>query len=123
MCHCTLAPRGTQDGCGLEQRPHRDRLVGLAMDQKNRRRIGPERGRRSRQHPGIADDGGRLCGPREADMQRHHRALAEADERKAVIAEFHARELGVGETRSARRPRFPTPRFISCGSMREIGNH
>ena len=44
---------------------------------------------------GIAEHGGRRDGAAEAQMQCHHRALAEADKRKAFGPEIVCREFGV----------------------------
>jgi hypothetical protein len=52
-----------------------------------------------------------------ADMQRHHGALAEADQHQTVGAEPIARQLGVEEAVDG-RPAATTPRQYSVGSRR-----
>src|SRR3984957_848833 len=56
------------------------------------------------QYAGIADDRGRRALAAQAHMQRHHRALAEADQREARFVEAEAREFRI-EKDVERRPR------------------
>jgi len=80
-----------------EHRFGRDHLIGIAMNQQDRRRIGRQRLhlRAARQHAGITDDRSRLHRASQTDMQRHHRTLAEANERQAIGGKFKAREFGI----------------------------
>ncbi len=79
-------------------------VVLVAMHQQDRRRAA--RGRAGRgfaevlradQHAGIAQDRGRRPLAAKSDMQRHHGALAEADERQLALVEAGAGELAVEE--------------------------
>ena len=65
------------------------------------------------QHPRIPDDAGRRPPTPQADMQRHHGSLAEADQRQLRLVEAEARELGV-EERVDRAPRLDdaVPAFL-----------
>ena len=62
------------------------------MDEQHRRPLLQLRRQvlRPREQPRIADDAGNGVRPARADMQRHHRALAEADQREAVVGEAEA---------------------------------
>jgi 1-acyl-sn-glycerol-3-phosphate acyltransferase len=47
------------------------------------------------QHAGVSDDARHGLRPAQRDMHRHHRALAEADERKVAIVQAQPAEFGV----------------------------
>ena len=67
----------------------RQHLVLVAMGQQHRRPrldLGLEHVR-SRQHAREADDAGERLGAAQADMQGHHRALREADQRRLAFVE------------------------------------
>src|SRR5262249_26038939 len=74
----------------LEQSLRRNEVVAVAMHQQNRRPrfdlgsegFGTVEFRRQDEQPGITDDRGRRHATTQPDMQRHHRALAEADQRQ-----------------------------------------
>src|SRR6202167_3331801 len=53
--------------------------------------------RRHDQQPRISDDCRRCDGAAQADMQSHHRALAEADERERLRWQPMTRQLGIDE--------------------------
>src|SRR5262245_36064824 len=89
---------------GVEQRLRGDEIVAVAVDEQHRRTrldLGRELLRidvgRDRQQSGIADDCERHRRAAQPYMQRHHRALAEADERERRGREIAALELGVEE--------------------------
>lgn len=74
---------------GVEQRLDRDELILVAVDEQYRRSAANFNGEDSRvaffrrhKHPGVADDRRRSDRPTQADMQGHHGALAEPDQRE-----------------------------------------
>src|SRR5471032_264320 len=67
----------------------RQHLVAVAVQQQHGRPrldLGAER-LRGGQHAREADDAGELPGASQTDMQRHHRALAEADQHRLALVE------------------------------------
>ena len=125
MCMADLhavLPQRLGGALGQHVRQH---LVAVAMRQQHRRPrldLVPEHVR-PRQHAGEADDAGERLGAAQADMQRHHRALREADQRRLALVEpvlgHRLVEEGVDERRRAahagQRP--------AAGSRREMPNH
>src|SRR5262249_12231579 len=95
---------------GLEQSLRRNEIVLIAMDEQHRRprldlgrellRIGVGR---HDQHSRITDHCERRWRAPEAMMQRHHGALAEADQRQRRRLQIAALELGVEKTLQHRR--------------------
>ena len=67
------------------------------MDEQDGRRVGRQwlHLGAARQHAGIAHDRRRLDRALETDMQRHHRALAEADECEPVGRQLQTRQLRI----------------------------
>src|SRR5499427_6267760 len=97
------AERGEPAG-GMEQRLRRDEIVAVAVHEQYRRArldLGRELFRIGigweRQQSGIADDRERRRRAAQPHMQRHHGALAEADERERRGRQIAALELGVEE--------------------------
>jgi hypothetical protein len=95
---------------GVEQRLRGDELVAIAMHQQHRRPRhhlvfhGIEAAaHRQHQQAGIADKCRDGLRPPQPDVQRHHGALAEADERQRVSTEAAALELGIEERVEPRR--------------------
>ena len=78
---------------------------------------------RQHEHARIADDGGGRRPRGAAHMQRHHGALAEADQRQRRRRQLAARELGVEETLEhgrglvARRPSARSDRGTSARTI------
>ena len=88
-----------------------DHVITVAMHQKNRRLAGGLcQMLWSYQNAGIAENRRRRCCAAKADMQGHHRALAEADQRQTVMVEAQSIKLRI-EKRVERRPcsRHPAP--------------
>src|ERR1700722_5000427 len=100
-----------RDEHGLEW----DHGVLIAMDEQDRRRLAARVARLgfgqmfpADQHSGIGDDRRRRTRASEADVHRHHPALAEADERELRIVEAKPRKLFAQEIVD-RRPRRASP--------------
>jgi len=94
----------------LKQRLRWNEVVAVAMDEENRRAgfdlggkfFGIEVGRQYQQS-GIADDRHRGSRAAQTDMQRHHRALAEADQRQRGWRQLVPGELGIEKAFEHRR--------------------
>ena len=81
-------------------------IVAVAVDQQNRRllhAVGLQR-RGVREQAGIAENAGQPAPALRPDMQRHHRALAEAGQRTGTLVQPVPGKLGVQEL-IERRPR------------------
>src|SRR5580704_13349176 len=88
----------------LKQRFRWNEFVLIAVYQEHRRArfdLGGKRVklalRRHHQQARISDDCRRCDGAAQADMQSHHRALAEADERERLRWQPMTRQLGIDE--------------------------
>src|SRR5262249_40160937 len=86
----------------LKQRLDRDQVVLVAVDQQHRRLAlnltcyGIGLGAvRQHEDAGIADDGGGWHSAAQADMQRHHGALAEADQGQRLRRQLSLRQFVV----------------------------
>ena len=103
--------------------------VGVAVDQQDRRRraaISDARRSGSQQAAGEADDAGeRLGPPAEADVERHHRALAEADEQRCAPARCPAPRRRRASASRSPKDRTAATRATASGvpSSQGIGNH
>src|SRR6516165_19973 len=94
----------------LKQRLRWNEVVAVAMDEENRRAgfdlggkfFGIDVGRQYQQS-GIADDRHRGSRAAQSDMQRHHRALAEADQRQRGWRQLVPGELGIEKAFEHRR--------------------
>ena len=112
MTHCTGISADCSPAVAVEQRLDRDHVVGVAVDQHDRRPA-PDLGRAALGAPISAPEKPRIAaigrGRRGPTMERHHRALREPDQGQAGIVEAVARQLrvdeGVDQRRGARRRR------------------
>ena len=121
-CHSTETPSAARPCVCLEQRLRRDQVVAVAVDQQHRRPrfdFGREGFRIDvlgrDQQAGIADDRGRRDAPAQADMQRHHRPLAEADQRQ------RRRAAACGGSSSASRKRSSPGAALLTPTQRSFG--
>ena len=98
-CHSVRKPAVAERLDRGVERHHRDQRVGLAMDEEDGGLVDVPvlEMLRPGEQAGIADDAGDRRGPAEADVKRHHRPLAEADEGEVAVGELEAGELGVEE--------------------------
>jgi len=82
---------------GLAQRFYGQGRIGVAMDQQHRGfcpHFSRESGRIG-EHPRIADDARHDVRASRADMQRHHRALAETDQGQSLVGQATGLKLGI----------------------------
>lgn len=104
---------GVAEGIGgSEQGVEWDHLIGVTVDEQDRRSSHClSKFVLADQQPGIAEDRRRRGRPSQADMQRHHGTLAEADQRKATVVEAKAVQFVIQkgvESRTGRDGTRPT---------------
>ncbi len=86
-----------QAGDGVLQAGVGHHGVGIAMGQQHGRAADDLGGKALLvdQHAGVTDHPGHGLGPAQGDMNRHHRALAEADQGEAAVVQAQALQLGI----------------------------
>jgi len=113
---------GGQSDTGLVKGLDRNNVVGVAMNEKDGRPRDEIASKPSRldQHPRKAGNGSHRTRTAEADVKRHHRALAKADKRKRTVVKAQRRKLAVKKSIKKGRRLLHTAPALARVSKRKL---